>query len=141
MLHSIFYSCDHWKNTSHLLFVTVMVTAASVVVLLNIMQKWHCRTFSWNIIVPVNLLSSTPFRMIYCIILSCWGADLLQNSLDWDLHYHSSHPLLNAFYFYALTPAVLILRQSMAYFPVFACVDPPVPIVGHVIGLFYTLLL
>ena len=39
------------------------------------------------------------------------------------------------------TPAVIILSQAVAYFPVFACVDAPIPLLGHVIGFFYTLLL
>ena len=39
------------------------------------------------------------------------------------------------------TPTVIILSQAVAYFPVFACVDAPIPLLGHVIGFFYTLLL
>ena len=36
---------------------------------------------------------------------------------------------------------VIILSQSLAYFPVFASVDTAIPILGHLLGLLYTSLL
>ena len=39
------------------------------------------------------------------------------------------------------TPTVIILSQSLAYFPVFACVDTALPILGHLMGLLYTSLM
>lgn len=36
-----------------------------------------------------------------------------------------------------LTPIYSVLQVSVKYFPLFACVDSPVPLVGHFIGLLY----
>ena len=40
-----------------------------------------------------------------------------------------------------LSPTVIILKQALAYFPVFACVDAPIPVLSHCIGFLYTCLM
>jgi hypothetical protein len=37
--------------------------------------------------------------------------------------------------------AVIILKEALLYFPVLACVDAPVRVLGYCIGFLYTLLL
>ena len=49
---------------------------------------------------------------------------------------HTHHPMHAA-----LSPTVIILKEALAYFPVLACVDAPVRVVGYCVGFFYTLLL
>ena len=39
------------------------------------------------------------------------------------------------------SPTVIILKEALAYFPVLACVNAPVRVVGYIVGFFYTLLL
>ena len=46
---------------------------------------------------PVRFLGGTPFRYMYCIIMSCWGADVTQNIFNRSLYYHSDNGLLDAF--------------------------------------------
>lgn len=138
--------CAHEHHVEHVLYVTTMVTAATIVILLNFTQRRseYCTNFLWGIpglAIPVNLLSSTPFRVIYCLILSCLAADLLQDVLDKGLYFRANNGLLDAFYIFVASPAVMILSQALAYFPVFACVDTPLPFLGHSIGFIYTCLM
>jgi len=141
--------CSHENYLAYLLYVSVMVAAAIVAVLLSLLSlirqlKEKCTNIFWGIpgiVVPIKFLNSTPFRFIYCVIMGAWGGDVLQNILDKGLHFHSDNGLLDAFDLFVATPAVVILSQALAYYPVFACVDAPIPLLGHVIGFFYTLLL
>ena len=49
---------------------------------------------------PVNLLGPSPFRLIYCVILGSWGADVLQMVADQSLYYRSGYSLLDAIDFF-----------------------------------------
>lgn len=40
-----------------------------------------------------------------------------------------------------VNPALIILVYLFLYFPLFACVDTPFPLIGHIIGLLYTCIL
>eukprot|EP00731_Ephydatia_muelleri_P028987 Em0020g631a len=90
---------------------------------------------------PVNLLGSTPFRFVYAIILSALAADVLQNILDKSTYYRSSQGFVDALYYYVFSVARIFFEQAVAYFPVLACVDAPIPVLGHCIGFMYTCLL
>lgn len=52
---------------------------------------------------PVNLLGGrgTRYRLVYCVVLSCWGADVLHNILDRSLYYSSQYSLIDAVYFFS----------------------------------------
>lgn len=52
---------------------------------------------------PVNLLGGkgNGYRLVYCVVLSCWGGDLLNNILDRSLYYSSQYSLLDAVYFFS----------------------------------------
>lgn len=41
----------------------------------------------------------------------------------------------------AVSPTIIILKQALIYFPVLACVDAPIRLLGHIIGFFYTLVM
>ena len=55
----------------------------------------HAHTVS-----PIKFLSASPFRFIYCLIMSAWGGDVLQNMLDKGLYFHSDGGLEDAFDFF-----------------------------------------
>lgn len=37
-----------------------------------------------------------------------------------------------------LSPVVVLLYMAAKYFPLFACMDAPIPLVGHILGLIYS---
>ena len=45
---------------------------------------------------PVKFIGGSPLRYMYCVIMSCWGADVVQDLLDTSLYYRSSNGLLDA---------------------------------------------
>ena len=49
---------------------------------------------------PINLLSSTPFRVLYCFILSCWAADVLDDIMNSSLYSRSHDGIQDAFRFF-----------------------------------------
>lgn len=59
---------------------------------------------------PVNLLGGrgNGYRLVYCVVLSCWGADLLHNILDRSLYYSSQYSLLDAVYFFSENNSTLL---------------------------------
>jgi hypothetical protein len=141
--------CSDKKDLAYHLYVAVMVSAASIILLLCFTRRrtQHFKEILWGIpsvVVPVNLLGirGGGYRLVYCVALSCWGADTLHHILDHGLYYSSPYSVLDAVYFFIFSPAVIILSQALAYFPVFACVDDAtIPILGHTTGLLYSALL
>ena len=125
-------------------------------------------------------IDSSGHRVLYCVIMGSWGADILANFLNRSLYYSSPFSITDSIYFFSeckepnytvpivlessnsicpnitfyccvcywcffygavFTPTVIILSQSLAYFPVFACVNTTIPVLGHLLGLLYTSLL
>lgn len=135
--------CPSRNRLAHIVQISTFVAAGCIIVLLNVFQprKCTCRDFLSRIIIPINLLSSTPFRVLYCFILSCWAADVLDDIMNSSLYSRSHNGIQDAFRFFVATPSLIFLRQALLYFPVLACVDAPVPLLAHCLGCLYTLLL
>lgn len=67
---------------------------------------------------PVNLLGPSPFRLIYCVILGSWGADVLQMVADQSLYYRSGYSLLDAIDFFGKRSYMcMYLLQEHAQYP------------------------
>jgi hypothetical protein len=140
--------CQMEKKRDHQLYMAVMISAACLIVVLCLIsrRKNHARQLFWgfpSIAIPLDGLGigASGYRLLYCVIMGSWGADLLTSLLNTSLYYSSPFSITDSVYFFMFTPTVIILSQSLAYFPVFACVDTPLPILGHLLGLLYTSLL
>lgn len=136
-------SCSSEHNLGHLLDVVVLTSAAFLVVFLNLIhsRKWS----NWistllNGAIPVDFLSRTPYRLIYCVTLSLWAVDTFHDSLNSELFYRSDDAMVDALLYFGVTPIVIILRQALIYFPIISCVDSSIPLLGHFLGFIYTLL-
>ena len=92
---------------------------------------------------PVNLLGPSPFRLIYCVILGCWGADVLQSVADQSLYYRSGYSLLDATDFfskrshvhvhvlaYSITPTLLPIVKPL-YIVLSEAATSLLPYSGH----------
>ncbi|XP_064405982.1 receptor for retinol uptake stra6-like [Halichondria panicea] len=137
--------CIEERSLGGYLEISVLCSAALIIVVLNlILPRWRERTLQgWTqLVVPVKFLDSTRYRVIYCMALSAWAGDVLKSVSDsTQFIRHKDNALLDAFYFFILSPTVIILKQTLAYFPVLACVDGPLPLLSHTLGCLHTLLL
>lgn len=151
-------NCTQELHVKYLLEVVVLAAAGALVLLFNLPHpsklsscyktnlscyKIKTSLSSWlqNVAIPVDFLLVTPYRLIYCVTLSLWAADVCQDILNPDLFYRSSDGLVDALLYFGVTPTIIILRQALIYFPVLACVNSSIPILTHYTGFFYTLLI
>ena len=77
---------------------------------------------------PVDLIGPNPFRLIYCAVLGCWGADVVNNSFNYSLYYTSKYSLLDSFDFFGMIHRQMQSRCSIgtaAYTP--SSPSPPLP--------------
>ena len=112
------------------------LTLVCHVLLLCVLTYIHmhkCYVSMKLIIFQLTLYSWHPSHAItvwVCTLyLLNWGAWLHTHTL-----YTCNSVSVNSF-------AVIILKEALLYFPVLACVDAPVRVLGYCIGFLYTLLL
>ena len=77
---------------------------------------------------PSSYLSSSPFPPLSLLLPFPPPSLLLPSSFP---------PLSSS----VVNPTLMILVYLFLYFPLFACVDTPFPLIGHIIGLSYTCIL
>ena len=75
---------------------------------------------------PVRLLGGTTFRYMYCMIMGCWGANVIQDLFDKSVYYRSSNDLLDAFTYFGMSciqydqTSVYVFCQAQLHVPYFA---------------------
>ena len=68
---------------------------------------------------PVDLLNATPFRLIYCVILTLWGADVFQDSVNPSLYYVAPNN--------TVLDAAKLFGEDPSLFPPFLSSSLPLP--------------
>ena len=64
---------------------------------------------------PVRLLGGTTFRYMYCMIMGCWGANVIHDLFDQSLYFRSSNDLLDAFTYFGMPRSTLVCTSLHTY--------------------------
>lgn len=57
---------------------------------------------------PVRLLGGTTFRYMYCMIMGCWGANVIHDLFDQSLYFRSSNDLLDTFTYFGMPCSTIV---------------------------------
>ncbi|XP_064406077.1 receptor for retinol uptake STRA6-like isoform X4 [Halichondria panicea] len=99
-----------------------------------------CKQLCWSlpgIVQPVNLLTHSADYIINLVLFAALSGDIVIVLVTQHMKLHTANPYTAIFYQTVLTPVFSVLEVSVKYFPLFSCVDAPIPLVGHIVGLIY----
>ncbi|XP_064405980.1 stimulated by retinoic acid gene 6 protein-like isoform X2 [Halichondria panicea] len=103
--------------------------------------KWiKCKSVRlWlpSIAAPVSFLVRPRHRFIYILLFGLMSTQALFVLSTLNIP-NISNTYANLFYLILLVPAGIVLILSLLYYPLFACVETQVPLVGHIIGFLYS---
>ena len=85
---------------------------------------------------PPSLPPSPPSLPLLPLLSSPLFSSLLSSPFSPPSFFSS--PLFPPFLFVGLSTIIALFSQSLLYFPVFATIDTTIPILGYVIGFFYS---
>ncbi|XP_064406724.1 stimulated by retinoic acid gene 6 protein-like isoform X2 [Halichondria panicea] len=92
-----------------------------------------------GLVKPMDFLVAPRYRFIYIIIFGVMSQSLFTTfqviSTPAGVNFY-----LGIVYRTLITPLLVVLILSLQYFPLFACVNAPIPLLGHIIGLIYSIL-
>ncbi|XP_064406067.1 receptor for retinol uptake STRA6-like isoform X3 [Halichondria panicea] len=99
-----------------------------------------CKQLCWSlpgIVQPVNLLTHSADYIINLVLFAALSGDIGIVLMTQHMKLPTTNPYTAIFYQTVLTPVFSVLEVSVKYFPLFSCVDAPIPLVGHIVGLIY----
>jgi hypothetical protein len=146
------YCAIFGQAASLYLISALFVFAIVIAIILSFTQRrvYLAEKCCWSrpsLVIPLNMMTSTPHRFIYTIIFGSATDTLVfiiinQNQL-------ASTILLSVGieedpYFFKLLSLLItlfiVIGQSILYYPLFACIDAPSKLLGHIMGVVYSTL-
>lgn len=90
-----------------------------------------------SIVVPVDLIHSSPHRLVYVLIFGAISGNILRSIFNGS----NIDVVVDTTWGLTLSTIITFFLHSLIYFPIFATVDTAIPILGYSIGFTYSIFL